>query len=95
MPRIFRLLFWLIAGLYVIALLLFAVGTFGWFGQERDPLAPVFLVPLGLPWNRWLGGATDGLGPFLAAISPMVNLLIIRFIARLSDTATNGRIPHG
>ena len=37
--------------LYLLALMLFLVGTFGWFGQERDPLSGIFLLPLGLPWN--------------------------------------------
>ena len=33
------------------AVLLLLVGTFGWFGEEQDPLSAVFLLPLGLPWN--------------------------------------------
>ncbi len=37
--------------LYVSALALLAIGTFGWFGQERDPLSGVGLIPLGLPWT--------------------------------------------
>jgi len=37
--------------LYSIALVLLAIGTFGWLGQKQDPLSGVFLVPLGLPWN--------------------------------------------
>jgi hypothetical protein len=44
-------IFLIFAGLYAIALLLLLVGTFGWFGQEKDPLSAVFLLPLGLPWN--------------------------------------------
>jgi hypothetical protein len=64
--------------LYVLALLLFLVGTFGLFGAERDPLAGVFLIPLGLPWNRFIGGASEALLPWLAAAAPLVNLLLIR-----------------
>jgi hypothetical protein len=37
--------------LYVLALGLFVVGTFGLFGSPSGPLADVFLMPLGLPWN--------------------------------------------
>ena len=47
-----RWLLIVLALLYVAALGLWLVGTFGLFGQERDPLAGVFLVPLGWPWNR-------------------------------------------
>ena len=43
--------FFVFVGLYALALLLLAIGTFGWFGQEKDPLSGVFLLPLGLPWN--------------------------------------------
>ena len=41
--------FWAFVILYVGALFIFLVGTFGWLGQERDPLSGVFLLPLGLP----------------------------------------------
>jgi hypothetical protein len=37
--------------LYAAAFALFMVGTFGWFGQDQDPLSGVFLILLGLPWN--------------------------------------------
>ena len=42
--------------LYLTALALLLIGTFGLFGQERDPSAGVFLMPLGLPWVLWLDG---------------------------------------
>lgn len=42
---------WMFAALYGAAFLLFLIGTYGWFGQEKGPLAGVFLIPLGLPWN--------------------------------------------
>lgn len=70
---------------YVTALLLFLVGTFGWFGSPKDPLAGVFLIPLGLPWNRLLEGVSDPLRPLVAALAPAINLLILRFVyGRLS-----------
>jgi len=43
--------FWIFVALYGIALLLLLIGSFGWFGQQKDPLSAVFLLPLGLPWN--------------------------------------------
>ena len=49
-----RLLLITFAALYLLALGLFAIGTLGLFGNERDPLAAVFLLPLGLPWQLWV-----------------------------------------
>lgn len=41
--------FYVFVVLYLLALALLAIGTFGWFGQEQDPLSGVFLLPFGLP----------------------------------------------
>ena len=72
-----------IAGLlYLSALALFAVGTFGLFGQERDPLAGVFLLPLGLPWVVWFDGVPDGLKPWLAALAPALNIAVLAMLCR-------------
>jgi len=77
--------------LYVFALFLLAVGTFGLFGNERDPLAGVFLVPLGLPWNLMLDGVPDGLRAWLAMAAPALNLLLIWVACR----AMRSRQPAG
>lgn len=62
--------------LYVAAVLLFLIGTFGWFGQETDPLSGVFLIPLGLPWN--LIADKIGLsGVLVGVLSPLINLAIV------------------
>lgn len=68
--------------LYLLALGLLAIGTFGLFGQEPDPLAGVFLVPLGLPWNRLAVGAPEALLPWIGALSPLVNLGILSALCR-------------
>jgi hypothetical protein len=65
-------------GAYVVALLLFLIGTFGWFGSPQGPLAGVFLVPLGLPWNLLLDWAGDPLRAGMAAAAPLLNLAILR-----------------
>lgn len=70
---------WLL-GIYVVlylgALALLIIGTFGLFGQEQDPLAGVFLLPLGLPWNILLDRI--GLaGPLLAVLAPLLNIAIV------------------
>lgn len=67
--------------LYLVALALLAISTFGLFGQERDPLGGVFLIPLGLPWNLLL----DRLGFANAAtaiLAPAINALILYGIWR-------------
>lgn len=83
-----RLVFWAFLGLYVFALVLLAVGTFGLFGQERDPLSGVFLVPLGLPWNLALDWASEAARPWLAAAAPLLNLGLLWLLVRaVSDRA--------
>jgi hypothetical protein len=78
MSRPCSIFFYAFLVLYLLALGLLLVGTFGWFGAEPDPLSGVFLIPLGLPWNRFLGGAPEALLPWLAAAAPLANLLLIR-----------------
>lgn len=68
--------------LYLLALGLLAIGTFGLFGQEPDPLAGVFVVPLGLPWNRLAMGAPEALLPWIGVIAPLVNLGILSALCR-------------
>lgn len=68
--------------LYFLALGLLAVGTFGLFGQEPDPLAGVFVVPLGLPWNRLAMGAPEAFLPWIGVIAPLVNLGILSALCR-------------
>jgi len=68
--------------LYLIALGLLAIGTFGLFGQEPDALAGVFVVPLGLPWVKFVDLAPERAWPVLAALTPAINLAIIWAICR-------------
>ena len=68
--------FWIFLGCYVLAALLLLIGTFGWFGQEEDPLSSVFLLPLGLPWN--LLASKAGLANVgVALLAPAINLVIL------------------
>jgi hypothetical protein len=68
--------------LYLAALALLGIGTFGLFGSERDPLAAVFLAPLGLPWNLLIDFFPDALHPWLGVAAPLVNLLVVWLICR-------------
>jgi hypothetical protein len=75
-------IFWIFLCAYALALLLFLIGNFGWFGQPRDPLAGVFLMPLGWPWNL----LADRLGvppsPLTGLLSPAVNLGVLYWLWR-------------
>lgn len=75
---------------YAIALMLFLVGTFGLFGQDADPLSGVFLLPLGLPWNQFLGFFEGTARAVAAALAPLVNILILSLLCRLVP----GRKPN-
>lgn len=71
-----------VGGLYLVALAFLLIGTFGLFGQERDPLAGVFLMPIGLPWVLWLDRFPEPLHPWLATLAPLLNLAILTFFCR-------------
>lgn len=74
--------------LYAAALLLLAIGTYGWFGQERDPLSGVFLLPLGLPWNL-LADRLGIPGTAAALLAPLVNAAILFWLGkRLANRST-------
>lgn len=65
------------------ALALLLIGAFGLFGAARDPLAGVYLMPLGLPWNRLADIAGAGAAPWLAALAPGVNLALLALLCRV------------
>ncbi|MEQ7874159.1 hypothetical protein ABDK56_09180 [Sphingomonas sp. ASV193] len=72
-------LFWLFAAAYLVAVALFAVSAFGLFGQPRDPLGAIFLLPLGLPWT--LVAARLETPPALLVVAlPLINLAILYWL---------------
>lgn len=74
-------LFWIFAALYTAAIFYFLTGTFGWFGQELDPMAGAFLIPLGMPWNL-LAGKLGLAGVTAGLLSPAINLGILYLLWR-------------
>jgi hypothetical protein len=78
------------AALYLLALAVFVVGTFGIFGAETDPLSGVFLIPLGLPWNRMIDGFPESFSPWLAAGAPAINLVVLGLLCRLTHRSDRG-----
>jgi hypothetical protein len=67
---------------YLVGLVIGLIGTFGWFGQERDPLSWVYVVMLGQPWVRWIGGLPDAVRPWISAATPLLNLLLLFVLCR-------------
>ncbi len=82
MRQLCRMVFLCFSLLYLVALALLSVGTFGLFGVERDPLSGVFLVVLGMPWTLGVDAFPDPAWPWLAAAAPLVNLLLLRLVCR-------------
>ncbi len=82
MGRACHLVWWVLLAFYLLALGVFAIGTFGLFGEARDPLSGVFLIPLGLPWNLLVDVFPEPLWPWLAAAAPVLNLVLLRLICR-------------
>ncbi|OOY24911.1 hypothetical protein BMI91_00225 [Thioclava sediminum] len=79
--KLCRILIGLFVLLWIAALLLLAIGTFGWFGQERDPLSGVFLMPLGLPWNM-IVPVPESAAALWAVAAPGVNLVLLVIVCR-------------
>lgn len=69
--------------LYALALLLFAIGTFGLFGSPQGPLAGVLVVVLGLPWSPMLDAVPDPLRAGVAALAPALNAGILALLCRV------------
>ena len=83
--RICSGVFYVFCALYVLALLLFLIGT---FASEDESLAGVFLVPLGLPWNLKIDRLfPEPLWPWAAALAPILNIALIRLICKLIHRA--------
>lgn len=76
---------------YLFALLLFAAGTFGWFGVEQDPLSSVFLILLGMPWVLlpFDSLVSEALLPFASVVAPLINLAIIWWLCRWRSRRRN------
>jgi len=66
---------------YALALFLYLTGTYGWFGQQTDPLSGIFLIPLGLPWN--FIDAPETILPMLGIGAPLINFLLILLLCRV------------
>jgi hypothetical protein len=77
MSRTCRYILIAFAVLYAAAFLLFLIGTYGWLGSPQGPLAGIFLIPPGLPWNRWFDGLPSAFRPAATVAAPALNLLLL------------------
>ena len=78
-----RLVFWFYAALYLLALFVFAVGVFGWFGAEPDPLSGIYLVLIGQPWFFLIDALPEAAWPYAAALAPALNLGLLHWLCRV------------
>jgi len=83
MRRLLLWLSWMFAAAYFAALIFFIVDRFGLFGAEPDPLAGLFLIPLGLPWTFLSDALPTAAQPAAAILAPLINLAILRLAAGL------------
>jgi len=77
-----KILLWILIAVYIAALALLAVGTFGLFGQETDPLSGIFLVPLGMPWHFLSDYIPESMRVYVGVLAPLINIGILSIICR-------------
>ena len=73
---------WLFTVGYGFALVVFLVGTFGWFGVSQDPLSGLFLTPLGIPWAWAASILPESTWPFLVALAPAINVVLLFWLCQ-------------
>ena len=71
--------FFIFVALYILALILLGASTYGWFGQQEDPLGGVFLLPLGLPWN-FIADKIGIQGVAVLLLAPLINAGILYWL---------------
>jgi hypothetical protein len=67
---------WTLAAAYAVALLLRISSAWGWIGAEHS-LSAVLLIPLGLPWNRFIDYFSETHPAVLTVLAPAFNLAIL------------------
>jgi hypothetical protein len=82
MVRLCTLFFLAFCALYLFAILIWVIGTFGWFGTDKDPLSGAFLIILGLPWARWVDRLPESLWPLGGILAPAINASVIYAVCR-------------
>jgi hypothetical protein len=78
--------------LYLVAVLLFVLGTLGLYGVDRDPLSGFYLLPLGLPWNLWIDSLPEAPWLWAGVLASAVNL---RLMILICSAASRRFAPSG
>lgn len=73
---------WGFVTLYGCALAIFLIGNFGLFGTQADPLAGVYLVITGQPWNQLVDFLPEALWPWAASAAPLLTVALLVSICR-------------
>jgi hypothetical protein len=68
--------------LYLVALGLFVIGALGLFGSPSGPLAGIFLIPLGLPWNLLANAASEQVRLWVLVLAPAINVALLALLYR-------------
>lgn len=80
--RLCRLFVFAFLVAYLLALALLAVGHFGLFGQEKDPLSAVFVILLGQPWIQLVDYLPESLRMGAAVLSPVLTICLLFALCR-------------
>jgi hypothetical protein len=75
--RIVRFVLWAFVLAYISAIAIYLIGTFGLFGEQKDPLSGVFLILLGQPWIMFSSVLPQGLLPWAGLLAPLLNVFLI------------------
>jgi FtsH-binding integral membrane protein len=76
--RISRIIALVYGALCAIAVVIMAVGVFGWFGADRDPVSAAYAIMLSMPWALAMGGTGSPAIALAVVIGGMLlNLAII------------------
>lgn len=86
--RVLRIVFALV---YLAAVALLFLASFGWIGTGGDPQAGVFLMVLGVPWSLIPYALADG-RTFAAVniVAPLINYAILTWLCRRSPQGYPG-----
>lgn len=86
MGYVCRILLVTFAAAYLFALAILIIGTYGLFGEASSLLSAVYLLLLGWPWTLMVEVFPEPLWPWLAAVAPAMNLLVLFGICRVASS---------
>ena len=79
---------WGFVTLYGCALAIFLIGNFGLSSTQADPLAGVYLVIIGQPWNQLVDFLPEALWPWAASAAPLLTVALLVSICRFLGSSS-------